>query len=158
MNVVACRRRPEMSDNDNLVDQLINSKQIEELMAESDYVVVCAPLTADTVDLIGDKELGASKPGQVIVNIGRGPIVNEAALLRELKPGGRIKGCSLDVFSSEPLPESSKIWDTPNILLSPHNADFTSQSRRKSIRNFVSLCDKVLLGEPIAYADKSLGY
>ena len=158
MNVSACRRRLELSPHDEQVDRLFSPVDIKKVMSSSDYVVVCAPLTADTVDLIGADELASSKKGQVLINIGRGPIINEHALLAALRSGDRIRGCALDVFNQEPLPQSSDLWSAPNVLLSPHNADFTMDSRRKSVCNFVTLCDKVMNNEPITYADKLLRY
>ncbi|CAM9621677.1 unnamed protein product, partial [Ectocarpus fasciculatus] len=158
MKVSACRRRPELSSQDELVDNHFSPENIKELLSSSEYVVVCAPLTADTVDLIGASELASSKEGQVLINIGRGPIINEDALLASLRSGHRIRGCALDVFNQEPLPQSSELWSAPNVLLSPHNADFTIHSRRKSMRKFVALCDKVMNSESIIYADKQLRY
>lgn len=158
MSVSAYRRRPELYRGDDLVDNIFLQGELQKMMATSDYVVVCAPLTADTIDLISTAELAIAKPGQVIINVGRGPIINEAALISALKSGDRIKGCALDVFNQEPLPETSELWSLPNLLLSPHNADFTTHSRRRSVRNFVTLCEKIILSEPIIYADKALRY
>lgn len=158
MHVSAYRRRPELCVGDELIDHIYKQGELKDLMASSDYIVVCAPLTADTIDLISADELRAAKPGQVIINIGRGPIINEKALILELVSGERIKGCALDVFNEEPLPQKSDLWTAPNVLLSPHNADFTQMSRILSVRNFVSLCDKIVMGEPIVYADKQSGY
>lgn len=158
MKISSYRRRIELSDGDPLVDSSYGPGRILEMMGECDYLVICAPLTSDTMDLIGETELNAAKPGQVIINIGRGPIINEAALIAALKSKDRIYGCALDVFNTEPLPKSSELWTLPNVLLSPHNADFTTQSRRNSVRYFTDLCDKVVRGEPISYVDKSSKY
>lgn len=79
--------------------------------------------------LVGAEALSASKEGQVLINLGRGPLVDEAALLQALSsPGGRLRGAALDVFDREPLPPDHPLWSLPNVLLSPHNAVRTTST------------------------------
>jgi phosphoglycerate dehydrogenase-like enzyme len=91
-------------------------------MAVSDYVVVAAPLTPETKGLIGETELVAMKETAVIINVGRGPVIDEAALIRSLQSAA-IRGAALDVFDTEPLPHGHPFWQMENVLLSPHTAD-----------------------------------
>ncbi|MGH9626769.1 MAG: D-2-hydroxyacid dehydrogenase, partial [Bryobacteraceae bacterium] len=109
MKVLAVRRRPERSKGDALLDQVYSPAQLSDLMANSDYVMVATPLTPDTRGMIGEKELRAMKPTGVIINVGRGPVIQEAALLRALQEKW-IRGAALDVFDKEPLPEGHPFW------------------------------------------------
>ena len=77
-----------------------------------------------------------------MINIGRGPIVDEAALIAALAPGGRLLGAALDVFDVEPLPSAHPLWTMPNVLLSPHNADMTATFRHESVEFFTRLCER----------------
>src|SRR5262245_3675183 len=122
MKIAALRRRPELFQADALVDYTYRPTQLKELMAASDYVLVVTPLTSETRGLIGESEIAAMKPTAVLINIGRGPVIDEAALVRSLE-AGRIRGAALDVFSTEPLPVDHPFWQMPNVLLSPHTAD-----------------------------------
>src|SRR5262249_1221531 len=119
MKIAALRRRPELFQDDSTVDQAYGPAQLHELLAVSDYLLLVTPLTAETRGLIGESEIGAMKPSAVIVNIGRGPVLDEAALVRALQER-RIHGAALDVFNSEPLPADHPLWRMPNVLLSPH--------------------------------------
>jgi phosphoglycerate dehydrogenase-like enzyme len=95
----------------------------------------------------------------VLVNIGRGAIIDEDALVEELLSGEKIAGAALDVFQTEPLPQSSRLWSLSNILISPHNADYLCDSRHKSVRLFTEYCRKFLAGEELSYyIDKESGY
>jgi phosphoglycerate dehydrogenase-like enzyme len=88
-------------------------------------VLVCAaPLTRETHHLIGDREFEVMKPGALVINVGRGPVIDESALIRALV-NRRIAGASLDVFEQEPLPRDSPLWGMENVLVSPHSADHT---------------------------------
>ncbi len=102
-----------------LVDRLVGPKQLIELLGESDFVVVAVPLTARTRGLIGDKEFKAMKGGAYLINIARGEVVDEMALMDALRRGA-IAGAALDVFEEEPLGPESPLWETPNLLITPH--------------------------------------
>jgi len=121
MKTAALRRRPELSQFDSDLKNYAPG-QLKELMAASDYVVVVTPLTAETQNLIGAEEIAAMKSSAVLINIGRGPVVEEAALIRALQSGA-IRGAALDVFDTEPLPPDHPFWRMRNVFLSPHTAD-----------------------------------
>lgn len=122
MRVVALRRNPKLAFGDPLCDKVWPSTTtaLNELMSESDYILVSAPLTEDTIGLIGEEQFQHAKEGAVFINLGRGPVVDEIALIKALK-NGKLKGAALDVYTEEPLPEKSELWDLENVLISPHN-------------------------------------
>jgi phosphoglycerate dehydrogenase-like enzyme len=91
------------------------------MLAESDYVALCVPLTPETHHIIGEAELKAMKPTSYVINIGRGNLIDEEALIRALDEK-RIAGAGLDVTAIEPLPADSRLWDFENVILTPHVA------------------------------------
>jgi phosphoglycerate dehydrogenase-like enzyme len=129
-----------------------------DLMKQSDYVTAAAPLAEGTRGLIGETELGAMKPDAVIVNIGRGPVIVEAALVRALEER-RIRGAALDVFDAEPLPQGHPFYKLDNVLLSPHCADHTPTWLDDTMRFFLDNFERYRKGEPLRnVVDKRLGY
>ena len=127
-------------------------------MGESDYVVVVTPLTAETRGLIGEAEIGSMKPSSVLINIGRGPVVDEAALLRALQ-GGAIRGAALDVFNTEPLPEDHPFWGMRQVFLSPHTADRVEGFLGPAFDSFRENLERFIAGNPlINVVDKRAGY
>lgn len=158
MKIAALRRRPELSQGDSLVDQTYGTGQLKELMAASDYVLVVTPLTAETHGLIGEAEIGAMKPAAVIMNIGRGPVIDQAALVRALETG-RIRGAALDVFNREPLPSDHPFWKMPNVLLSPHTADRVEGFLIPAFECFFENLARFRQGSPLLNeVDKHAGY
>ena len=115
MKVVAHRRRPELSKDDTLIDEIHGNDGIRTVMQKSDFLVVAAALTEQTKGMIGRSELQAAKVGQVFMNVGRGQLIDENALIEALQKGDRIAYAALDVFATEPLPKSSPIWTLPNV-------------------------------------------
>lgn len=102
--------------------------------------------------------MSRAKKGLVLINIGRGPLIDEEALVKALSDG-TIAAAALDVFTIEPLPESSPFWGLPNVLISPHNADYLVDSRQKSVRFFVENCERFLKEEELeCIVDKESGY
>jgi phosphoglycerate dehydrogenase-like enzyme len=131
---------------------------LHEMLAQCDYVLVALPLTPATAHFIGEAELRAMKPTAYLVNIARGPIVDEAALLRALREGW-IAGAGLDVFDQEPLPPDSPLWDVENALLSPHVAGFTPCYDERAVALFAENLRRYLGGEPLLnLVDRDLGY
>jgi phosphoglycerate dehydrogenase-like enzyme len=158
MKIVALRRRPELSAADPIVDKFYSIEDRAEMMAVSDYVVAAAPLTEDTRGLIGEKELAAMKSTAVIINVGRGPVISEPALIHVLQEK-RIKGAGLDVFETEPLPTGHPFWKMDNVLLSPHCADHTSTWMEEAMELFVANFEHFVKGEPLQnIVDKRAGY
>jgi phosphoglycerate dehydrogenase-like enzyme len=121
MRVVATRRSVKQAGKARYVDLLLPREQMRQLLAESDYVVLSVPLTPETHHIIGEAELKAMKPTAYIINIGRGNLIDEEALIHALDEK-RIAGAGLDVTETEPLPKESRLWDFENVILSPHVA------------------------------------
>ena len=92
---------------------------LDKLLAESDFVSIHSPLNAETRHQISERELALMRPGAVVVNISRGAVIDEDALIAALS-GGHLGGACLDVFATEPLPASSPLWGMPNVIISPH--------------------------------------
>lgn len=160
MRVIALRRRPELSKDDEYVDEVFSSNDLATIMSESDYLVVCTALTSATRGMIGRREMLLSKEGQILINISRGAVIDELALIDILQKKSPIVGAALDVFTCEPLPKTSPLWELPNLLLSPHNADMTKDFRHQSIKYFTQICHKFLSGDEIVdcVVDKYSGY
>jgi phosphoglycerate dehydrogenase-like enzyme len=101
------------------VDKMLPANQLRQMLADSDFVVSCVPLTPTTSKLIGEKELRSMKPTAYLINISRGGIVDEDALIQALDEKW-IAGAALDVTVIEPLPPTSRLWDFDNVILTPH--------------------------------------
>jgi phosphoglycerate dehydrogenase-like enzyme len=158
MKVLALRRRPERSRGDPLVDEVLPLEGRLDLLLRADDVVVSLPLTADTRRLIGEAELRAMNRSAVLVNVGRGRVVDEVALVRALEEG-RIRGAALDVFETEPLPAGHPFYRLPNVLLSPHCGDRTPGWLDGAMRFFLRNLDRFRRGEALAsVVDTRLGY
>jgi len=158
MKVVALRRRPELSHDDPYLARVFPADQMREMLAQSDYVVVVTPLTDESRGMIGEAEFEAMKPDAVLMNVGRGPVVNEQALIRALQQG-RIRGAALDVFDTEPLPSSHPFYNLDNVLLSPHSADHTPEWKERTMRVFLENFERFRRGEPLRnMVNKKLGY
>src|SRR5215831_4433604 len=136
MKVLGLRRRPELSDGDPFIDRVYGFDKLHEMLAQCDYVVCAAPLTAETRHMINDAALKAMKKSGVIMNIGRGPVIDEAALIRALE-AGTIRGAALDVFEAEPLSDDSPLYKLQNVLLSPHCSDHTADWLPQAMQFFV---------------------
>jgi phosphoglycerate dehydrogenase-like enzyme len=129
-----------------------------ELLAQSDYVVLSAPLTPETRGIVGAAELCAMKPEAVLINVGRGPLVDEAALIAALHER-RIGGAALDVFDQEPLPAGHPYFALDNLLLSAHSADHTPDWQQRAIQLFLDNFERYRKGEPLRnVVDKRRGY
>ncbi|MEX2262386.1 MAG: D-2-hydroxyacid dehydrogenase [Bryobacteraceae bacterium] len=158
MKILAMRRRPELSKDDPLVDEVVGQERTMDVMSESDYVVSALPLTPDTRGLIGGKEIAAMKPNAVIMNLGRGPVIVESELIRALEER-RIRGAALDVFDCEPLPAGHPFYRLDNVLLSPHSADHTSDWLDNAMQFFLDNLDRFLKSQPLMnVVEKRLGY
>ncbi|WP_224449260.1 D-2-hydroxyacid dehydrogenase [Haloprofundus salilacus] len=105
-------------------DEVYGFDEVHQALADSDYVVVAAPLTETTEGLIGESELRTMQPHSVLVNVGRGPIVDTDALVDALQKNG-LRGAALDVTDPEPLPQGHPLWTFDNVLITPHNSGHT---------------------------------
>jgi phosphoglycerate dehydrogenase-like enzyme len=159
MRILAVKRHgPPMYNVDPLVDRIYSPENRREMLAVCDYVVAAAPLTAETRGMIGEAEFASMKPEAVILNLGRGPVIDEAAMIRALAER-RIRGAALDVFDSEPLPEGHPFFQLENVLLSPHSADHTHDWLDLAMRFFVEQYERFYKGVPLHnVVDKKLGY
>jgi phosphoglycerate dehydrogenase-like enzyme len=157
MRVLALRRRPGAGP-EALADAVYGPERLADLFAECDAVQLALPLTPATRRLIGARELRAMKNDAVLVNVGRGAVVDEAALVEALR-AGRPRAAALDVFETEPLPRDSPLWSLPNVLISPHAADQVPGWLYEATLVFRQNLDRFLAGEPIENrADLELGY
>ena len=158
MRVVAVRRRAALSDNDPVLERIFAPARLHELLGFSDYVLVATPLTPETRGMIGEAELSAMKRSAVIMNVGRGPLIVEAALVAALQEQ-RIRGAALDVFDQEPLPSGHAFYGLNNVLLSPHSADHTDGWMELAIERFIQLFGRFRDGQPLEHVvDKKAGY
>jgi len=158
MKISAIRRRPELSGSDPLIDAAYPPEKLHELMAASDYVVMATPLTTQTRGMIGEAEIAAMKPSAVVINVGRGQAVQEAALIAALE-AGKIRGAALDVFETEPLPAGHPFYSLKNVLISPHAADQTPGWNLRATECFLDNFRRFRAGESLKnVVDKHAGY
>ncbi|MBV9342428.1 MAG: D-2-hydroxyacid dehydrogenase [Acidobacteria bacterium] len=159
MTVLGLRRRiSQESDKDSLIDQVYGSEQRLEMLSRCDYIVVTVPLTERTRGLIADAEFGAMKKNAVVINVGRGPTIDEEAMIKALAQS-RIRGAALDVFDQEPLPQGHPFYSFENVLLSPHCADHTPDWLENAMRFFLAQLERFTRGQTLLnIVDKSLGY
>ena len=142
------------------VDEVLTGADgLARLLAESDYVVVAAALTDETRALLGPAQLALMKPSAWLINIARGSMIDEPALIDALR-GGKIAGACLDVFVQEPLPANSPLWDMPNVYIAPHNSPgWTAGLRERQKGLFLSNLGRFSRGEPLENAvDRQRGY
>ena len=131
---------------------------MNDLIAASDYLLAVLPLTAETRGMIGAPQIAAMKPDAVFLNVGRGPVVDEPALIDALQ-SKRIRGAALDVFAVEPLPTGHPFYSMPNVLLSPHTADRVEGFLGPAVDAFLENLQRFLAGQPLEnVVDKHAGY
>jgi phosphoglycerate dehydrogenase-like enzyme len=159
MRVLGVKRHgPPAREADPLAERIYGPEGLVKMISRSDYVVAAAPLTPETLGLIGEPELAAMKPDAVLINVGRGPVIQEAALVTALSKK-RIKGAALDVFDTEPLPRGHPFYKLENVLLSPHCADHTPDWLDQAMRFFLAQFERFRKGEPLRnVVDKKIGY
>jgi phosphoglycerate dehydrogenase-like enzyme len=157
MRVLATKRHAPLG-NDPLIEHYYSPEQLREMVTDCDYVVVAAPLTAETRHMIDKPEFAAMKSDSVVINVGRGPVIHEEALVKALT-SGRIKGAGLDVFEHEPLPAGHPLYRLENVLLSPHCADNTTDWKDHAMDFFLRQYDRFAKDEPLEnVVNKRLGY
>jgi phosphoglycerate dehydrogenase-like enzyme len=140
------------------IEKMYTTSELREMIAACDYVVVAAPLTAETHHMIAEAEFAAMKSDAVIINVGRGPLIDEEAMIKVLA-AGKIKGAGLDVFEHEPLAAESLLYKMENVLVSPHCADNTPDWLDNAMKFFIAQFERFQKGEPLLnVVDKKLGY
>jgi phosphoglycerate dehydrogenase-like enzyme len=159
MTVLAVRRHATTSQSaDPLIAETYPPERRLEMISRCDYVVMAAPLTPETRGMIGEAEFAAMKPTAVLINVGRGPVINEGAMIGALS-SGRIRGAALDVFDHEPLPAGHSFYKLENVLLSPHCADHTPDWLDNAMKFFIEQYERSRKGEPLLnIVNKKLGY
>lgn len=140
------------------VDELWPADSLDRLLNESDIVILCVPLNTQTQAMIAAPQLARMKPGAVLINVARGPIVVERDLVASLQ-SGHLGGAGLDVTEVEPLPSASPLWDMPNVIVTPHVG---AQSAHRADNTTNLICENLrryFAGRPlINLVDKRLGY
>jgi phosphoglycerate dehydrogenase-like enzyme len=158
MRIVALRRKPELSAGDPLLDATYPPGEINKILSDCDYVAAAAPLTPETRGLIGASQFAVLRPSAVIINVGRGPVIDEPALIQALE-SGKIRGAALDVFDTEPLPAGHPFYRLKNVLLSPHCADHTPGWLERAYDFFLDNFERFRKGEALQnVVDKAAGY
>jgi phosphoglycerate dehydrogenase-like enzyme len=168
--VVATRRRPEAGSyatdgagdepylGSVMLDRVLPPERLPELLGESDFVVLAAPLTPDTHGLISDAAIARMKPGAWVINVARGELIDERALARALRDG-RIGGAVLDTFLEEPLPSTSPLYDLPNVILTPHTSWSSTRVLDRSVDLFCENLRRFAAGQPLVnVVDPDAGY
>jgi len=168
--VIATRRRPEAGSDaadgagdepflgSVMLDRVLPPERLGELLAESDFVVLAAPLTADTVGLIGEASIAQMKPGAWVINVARGELVDEPALARAVRHG-RIGGAILDTFREEPLSPTSPLYDLPNVILTPHTSWSSTRVLDRSVDLFCDNLRRFAGAQPLVnVVDPDAGY
>lgn len=156
MRVVATRRRASRGGDD--VDYVFARERLPDMLRMADFVVISAPLTPETRGMIGRDELAQMRSDAWLINIARGPIVDQDALIEALTSGA-IGGAALDVFDVEPLPGDSPLWELPNVIITPHNSWSTPHLERRETELFLDNLARYLRGEPLRnVVDRSRGY
>ena len=156
MKVIATKRNDRMVPPD--VELLRGDDALSTLLERADYVVIAAPSTMETRGSIDAAALALMKTDAVLINIARGDVVDEDALVDALR-NGRLRGAGLDVFDTEPLPSSSPLWSLDNVLITPHVSATTTRFWRRETDLIVENIERYLAGRPLRNAvDKEAGY
>jgi phosphoglycerate dehydrogenase-like enzyme len=157
MRVIALRRRPAYGTIGH-VERVYGKEALAEFLGQSHVLVICAPLTPETLNLIGAAQFAQLPKGAVVVNVGRARIIDTEALMASLA-AGHLGGASLDVFPQEPLPPEHPLWKTPNVILTPHTSGFRQGHWDEVIDLFGDNLERWLKGEPLKFKiEPELGY
>lgn len=146
LHVIGVRRSPLKPGEP--VDELHPPSKLSELLPRADWIVIACPLTSETLNLIDAHAFMLIRKGARLINIGRGEIVDEAALIEALR-SGRLGGAALDAHRQEPLPADSPLWDLPNVVISPHNASASTGNEKRCAEMFVANFGHWQRGEPM---------
>jgi len=151
---------PSDAESDDLIPliDMLPPVELPELMAQSDFIVLALPLTPETTNLFNADLLAHAKPGAWLMNIARGALVDDRALIRAVREG-RMGGAVLDAFREEPLPADSELYTTPNIIVTPHTSWSSGRVLDRSIELFTDNLGRFRRGEPLAnLVDPTAGY
>ena len=157
MRILAMKRSAPAAA-DPIVDRFFTPANRLDMIRQCDYLAVSAPLTPETRGLLGRAEIGVMQPHAVLINVGRGPVVDESALIAALESNA-IRGAALDVFNTEPLPAGRAFYRLENVLLSPHCADHTPDWQARAMQFFLEQFERFRQGQPLKnVVDKRRGY
>jgi len=157
MRVIGVREHVEKGRPEG-VEAVFPPSALDEVLKQSDYVVVAAPLMEATHGLINAARLAVMKPDACLINVGRGPQVDDAALAEALRTR-RIAAAALDVFEKEPLPADSPLWGAENLLITPHTAGLTDKLWPRHYERFSENLRRYLAGQPLRFVvNKQKGY
>jgi phosphoglycerate dehydrogenase-like enzyme len=149
MHVIGVKRSTEgQSAKDLSVDELYNQKHLSEVLPRAEHLVIITPHTPETEGLLGPDEIALLPEGCTFINIGRGAVVDEQALIQALQ-AGQIGAAGLDVFQIEPLPENSPLWEMPNVLISPHSASTSDRENGRITDLFIDNIKRFLNKQPL---------
>lgn len=146
MRVIGVNRSGRSESPD--VHEVGRTSALDDYLPQADAIVIAAPLTAETAGLIDAAAIRRMKPGAILVNVGRGGVVDEAAMIEALR-SGRLAGAALEVFAREPLPADSPLWELRNVLVSPHTAGLSIREDERIVSLFVENLGRYLRGEPL---------
>lgn len=156
MRVLAVRE--DVSKGPGVADAVFSPAQIDQALPQADYVLLCTPVTPSTTGIINETRLKLMKPDSYLMNVGRGPLVDDTALIEALKQR-RIAGAALDVFVEEPLPVDSPYWTLDNVLITPHTAAVTEMLWERHYDLIVENLNRFVAGRPLLnQVDKGRGY
>jgi phosphoglycerate dehydrogenase-like enzyme len=156
MEVTGIRRHPDRASD--AADRVYGPERLHEELGRADFVVVILPATLETRKLFSAREFGAMREGSYFINVGRGSIVDEPAMVQALR-SGRISGAGLDVFETEPLPADSPLWGMEQVIITPHTGGFTPEYFRRSWEIFSENLARYVEGRPLLnVVDKKAGY
>lgn len=156
MKVVAIRENP--AKGPGPADEVYGLAQLDELLPKADFVLLCTPVTPATTGMINQERLNKMKFGAYLINVARGPLIEDAALIEALQQQ-RIAGAALDVFTEEPLPADSPFWSLENVLITPHTAAVTEKLWERHYELIVENLNRFLAGKPLLNeVDKKRGY
>lgn len=148
----------DLMDGTDSVNKVESAEALDDLLAWSDILAICCPLTEETDKLINQETLGQLKTGAYIINVTRGEIIDEDSLVDALK-SGHVRGAGLDVTPREPLPAESELWRLPNVVMTPHTAGASQYRASRNLERFVSNVEKFRQNLPLdGIIDKVEGY
>jgi glyoxylate/hydroxypyruvate reductase A len=130
------------------VRRVVDVAGLDDALPQTDFLVIAAPDTPETANLVDRRRLSLLPSHAVVVNVGRGSIIDEPAMI-EMLQDGRLRGAALDVFANEPLPEDSPLWAMPNVIVSPHSASTATKENERLVDLFIENLHRYLDGRPL---------
>ncbi len=146
LHVIGVRRSPRRDDDS--VDELVTPQEFASVLPRADWLALTVPLTDDTRGLIDASAFAALPPGARLLNVARGEVIDEPAMIAALRSGA-LAGAYLDVFAEEPLPPSSPLWDLPNVIVTPHNSASSTGNVARALDIFLRNLERWVRDEPL---------